>query len=148
MNQDLTYTYLQQLEIDVWERRPTPKQPEWTIIHEASEPLIGKTELLFHAMLASIGQKRDNVLITPINFNIKDSPKLQATPKALLILGEHAAQHLLNIEQPLSFLREKTHYYGEQRIPVIVSYHPTHLLSHAADKSSAFTDWLRVKALL
>lgn len=208
MNKDLKYDYLQQLDIDVWERRPAPKQPselellqkkaeacqacalaktrthvvfgtgnpqaEWMIIGEApgfyedqqGEPFVGKAGQLLNAMIASQGKQRSDLYIANVlkcrppdnrdplpEESTQCTPFLQqqiqlVSPKAILALGRYAAQFLLKTEQSIGSLRGKTHYYGEQRIPVIVSYHPAYLLRNPIDKAKALADWLRIKHLL
>ena len=66
--------------------------------------------------------------------------KFFSQPKVLLVLGQVAAQQLLNTQTPLEQLREKSHTYGTQNIPLIATYHPAHLLLNPRDKRKAWQD--------
>ena len=59
-------------------------------------------------------------------------------PRVVCALGRTAANALLNTEQPLGALRGRPHAVGG--IPVIVTYHPAHLLRHPEAKRDAWTD--------
>jgi DNA polymerase len=38
--------------------------------------------------------------------------------------------------------------YGEEKIPLIVTYHPAYLLRSPGDKKKAYEDWLVIKGLM
>lgn len=140
-------------------------QPAWMVIGEApaendeklGEPLLGKAGQLFDAMLAAVAKKRSHgVFLTNI---VKCRPpddrtphldeisacapylKRQialASPKLLLTLGELSAQTILNRRESLDALRTAG---GEfAGIPVVVTYHPSHLLRSPLEKSKAWVD--------
>ena len=58
-------------------------------------------------------------------------------PKLLLAVGRIAAHYLLNDKRSLSVLRGKIYNYGENKTPLIVSYHPAYLLRNPKDKANA-----------
>lgn len=67
-------------------------------------------------------------------------------PRALLVLGEQAAQYLLDSSAPLAQLRGQAHQY--QGIPLVVTQEPAYLLRHAAEKAAAWSDLCRLRQLL
>lgn len=145
---------------------------EWMIIGEApgfyedkeAKPFVGRAGQLLDAMIASIGQKREEVYVAnvlkcrpPENRDPLPEEVSQCTPflikqieliapKMILALGRHAARFLLNTTESISALRGKQHHWRET--PVLVSYHPAYLLRNPQEKSKAFVDWLRVKKQL
>lgn len=149
-------------------------EADWMIIGEApgfyedkqAEPFVGRAGQLLNAMIASTGKKRSDIYIAnvlkcrpPDNRDplpeevaqckpfLKEQIEL-VSPKVILALGRHAAKFLLETEQSIGTLREKSQIWGEKQIPVFVSYHPAYLLRNPSDKSKAFLDWLRVKKQL
>ncbi len=68
-------------------------------------------------------------------------------PKAILILGRTAAQHLLQQQAPLSTLRNDTHTLTETQIPAVVTYHPRNLLRQPTDKRKAWEDLKQFRTL-
>ncbi len=125
-------------------------------------PFAAQSGRLLDNMLAAIGLSRDGgVYLTNI---VKCRPPahgspqqdeirqcagwLQAqvervAPRLILALGRSAAQGLLSVETPLPELRGQLHVqFGR---PVLVSYHPTHLLRTPRDKAKAWEDLLRVR---
>lgn len=93
---------------------------------------------LLTAMLNAINLKRDDVLI--VDIEMLDKQMLLTKPRLILAMGEVAAHALLQTTTSLSSLRNQTYYYGDDQIPLIVSYHPTHLLIHPEDKRHAWQD--------
>ncbi len=70
----------------------------------------------------------------------------QYAPKIIIVMGEVAAQSLLNANESLENLRGKTHLH--HNLPVVVTYHPSHLLANAADKAKAWADLCLAKRLV
>jgi DNA polymerase len=147
---------------------------EWMIIGEApgfyedqqGKPFVGRAGQLLNAMLASVGKKREDVYIAnvlkcrppnnrdPLPDEVEQcTPFLKQqiesiSPKVILALGRHAAQFLLNTDVPMGKLRGKSYEWGENNIPVFVSYHPAYLLRNPSEKLKAWMDWLLVKKRL
>jgi DNA polymerase len=69
-------------------------------------------------------------------------------PFSILAVGR-AAQSLLGSEEPLANLRQVTHglMVAGQKIPLIATHHPFHLLSHPADKAAAWQDLQLLKTV-
>ncbi len=67
-------------------------------------------------------------------------------PKALLLLGEVAAQAVLGTDHELAALRNKRHTYLS--IPAIVTYHPAMLLAKPELKRQSWADLQKFRDLL
>lgn len=67
-------------------------------------------------------------------------------PKAIVALGRHAAQSLLQTDKSVSQLRGRWHAY--QGIPLRVTFHPAYLLRNEADKKKCWEDIKHVTRLL
>jgi DNA polymerase len=61
-------------------------------------------------------------------------------PRILLSVGRISAQHLLSTSQPVGRLRGSVHTFGEQAIPLVVTYHPAYLLRSPEQKANAWAD--------
>lgn len=141
------------------------ENPDWLLVGEApgtdedvqGEPFVGKAGKLLDNMLESIGLDRSkNVFITnalkchpPGNRNLlpgevaRCGPYLKRQiellkPKLIVCLGSFAAQSLLNQNVSMAEARGSVHHY--QGTPMIVTYHPAHLLSVPHDKARAWED--------
>ena len=69
-------------------------------------------------------------------------------PFSILVVGR-AAQSLLDTNEPLEKLRQKTHslMVASQKIPLIVTHHPVSLLNHPSDKAAVWQDLQLVKTV-
>jgi len=145
-----------------------PEQSDWLFVGEApgqqedrqGKPFVGRAGSLLTQMLLALGQSREQVFITntlkcrpPGNrdpepdelkacepFLIKQIALLQ--PGVMVALGHISAQALLNSDQPLGKLRGQVYRYGPDNVPLIVTYHPAHLLRNPADKAKVWEDLL------
>ena len=61
-------------------------------------------------------------------------------PKLILSVGRISAQMLLQSDTPVGRLRGRVHYYGERRIPLVVTYHPAYLLRSPEQKAKSWED--------
>ncbi|MBV9576861.1 MAG: uracil-DNA glycosylase [Gammaproteobacteria bacterium] len=142
------------------------KQAELMVIGEApgyhedqqGEPFVGRAGQLLTEMLKAIGFERQQIYIANI---LKCRPPNNRDPQAeevalctpfldkqialikprlLLAVGRIATHYLLKTKSSLESLRTKQHSYGEQAIPLIVTYHPAYLLRNPSDKKKAFLD--------
>lgn len=150
------------------------KQAQLMIIGEApganedkqGEPFVGRAGRLLNSMLLSIDLTRDDVYITNVLKsrppNNRDpnpeevaicTPYLQRQialikPKLILAVGRIAAHHLLATDLPMTQLRGREFSYGDQKIPLIVTYHPAYLLRAPREKRKAWEDMERVTKFL
>lgn len=138
----------------------------WLIVGEApgaeedrrGEPFVGRAGQLLNAMLRSIGLAREAVFIANVLKcrppNNRDPSAAEAAsclpyltrqiallrPKIVLVVGRIAAQNLLTTDEPLAKLRQRTHRFGADRVPVVVTYHPAYLLRSPTEKRKAWSD--------
>jgi DNA polymerase len=139
---------------------------EWLIVGEApgaeedrqGEPFVGRAGKLLNAMLRAIGLPRERVFIAnvvkcrPPGNRDPGAPEVREClpylhrqiallqPKIMLAVGRIAAQNLLETDEPLARMRQKVHVFGPARVPLVVTYHPAHLLRTPADKRKAWDD--------
>ncbi|MBI4227226.1 MAG: uracil-DNA glycosylase [Candidatus Omnitrophica bacterium] len=131
-------------------------------------PFVGAAGGLLTKMIQALTLSRDDVYIAntvkcrPPGNRVPQPEELAACrrfleaqvalirPKVICTLGRTAANALLNCDAPLGALRglAGTRYQlvpgtGEE-IPVIVTYHPAHLLRHPEAKRDAWTDLQRL----
>lgn len=133
---------------------------------QQGEPFVGRAGQLLNAMLQAIELEREQVYIANI---LKCRPPNNRDPQAdevstctpflneqialvkpnlLLAVGRIAAHYLLKTKSSLESLRQKTHTYGADNTPLIITYHPAYLLRNPADKKKAYADLLFVKRIL
>lgn len=125
---------------------------------QQGEPFVGRAGQLLTKMITTTGFQREQVYIAnilkcrPPN-NRDPQPEEVATctpflkqqinlvqPRLLVAVGRIAAHYLLNTKASLESLRNTIHYYGENKIPLIITYHPAYLLRNPIDKKKAFSD--------
>ena len=130
------------------------------------EPFVGRAGRLLDAMLAAIGLARGDVYIANI---VKCRPPRNRDPQAgeiaacsgylrrqieavsprlLVAAGRVAAQSLLSTTQSIGSLRGRTFRYGEDRLPVVVMYHPAYFLRSPLEKRKAWDDLVRLRSML
>ena len=130
------------------------------------EPFVGRAGKLLDAMLAAIGLGRSDVYIANI---VKCRPPRNrdphadeiiacsgylrrqietVSPRLLVAAGRVAAQSLLSTTKPIGQLRGRTYRYGEDRLPVLVMYHPAYFLRSPLEKRKAWEDLVRVRSVL
>ena len=127
------------------------------------EPFVGRAGLLLASMLEAISLHRNDIFIANILKcrppNNRDpsprevelcTPYLQnqiafIQPKIIVAVGRIAAHFLLNTNEAMKNLRGQTFSYGEQKIPLIVTYHPAYLLRSPREKAKSYVDMLRIK---
>ena len=124
----------------------------------AGEPFVGRAGGLLTQMLAAIGLSRDEVFIANIlkcrppgnrNPSVEeaaacrhwlDQQVAMIKPKLIISVGGVSATNLLQTQASVGQLRGEVHYLGEERIPLIVTYHPAYLLRKPSDKAKAWQD--------
>ncbi len=142
------------------------RQADWMIIGEApgadedrqGEPFVGRAGLLLNEMLHAAGYQRSEVYIAnilkcrpPSNRDpsaeemASCEPWLQQQitliqPKLILAVGRIAAHGLLQTTTPVGRLRGRVHHYGDEEIPLIVTYHPAYLLRSPLEKRKVWED--------
>jgi len=123
----------QQLGIVRWVSHKVLDPARCNLMVIGDKPLDEREGQLLSAMIRSLNL--DDVHITDSRDQI-DAMK----PALLLVLGDNTARDLLNTDAAMESLRGKLHSYGENKTPLIVTYHPGYLLQNPADKKKAFLD--------
>jgi hypothetical protein len=67
-------------------------------------------------------------------------------PKMIIVMGKKATVSLLNLTDQIESLRGKLYQYNS--LPVVVTYHPNHLLKHSIDKANAWADLCLAKSAI
>ncbi len=129
-------------------------------------PFVGRAGQLLESMLLSIGLDRQQVYIANILKcrppNNRDPERSEVDtctpflkrqlsliqPRLIVALGRIAAHFLLNTTTPMNRLRQQQYTYGENKIPLLVTFHPAYLLRSPLEKSKAYDDLLLIKELL
>ncbi|MDM8545369.1 uracil-DNA glycosylase [Candidatus Venteria ishoeyi] len=150
------------------------KQANWLLIGEASgsdedrlgEPFVGRAGKLLNAMLTAVGANREQVYIAntvkchPPHNRDPNAPEIKRCapflerqiqllqPRLILALGKVAAQRLLQTEAAMASFRQQQYTYGENKIPLLVTYHPAYLLRRPKEKAKAWEDLLRAITLV
>jgi DNA polymerase len=124
------------------------------------EPFVGRAGQLLDSMLKAMGFARSDVFIAnvlkcrpPGNRDPRPTEVEQCfpflerqielvDPRAILCVGRIAAQNLLKTDAPLGRLRGRVHHLGNDRRPVVVTYHPAYLLRSPGEKRKAWQDLL------
>jgi len=141
---------------------------DWMFVEEApgeqddwhGQPFMGKAGALFDNMLKAVNLQRATVFITPLVkcrpvANIAPSKEevascmhfLQAQiervrPKCIVVFGR-AANLLLGSNETIEALRAKDCFINDangKQVPVVVTYHPNHLMIAQADKARVWQD--------
>ncbi len=134
----------------------------------SGRPLSGQAGILLDNMLRAIGLARDAVFITDV---VKCRPMLGRSPQpeeidacadylqqqmamvqpaCVLLLG-NAAQSVLGSSQPVGELRESPDLHltiQGRHVPVVVTFHPNHLMANQAAKPLAWADLKRIRKIL
>ena len=131
---------------------------------QRGEPFVGRAGQLLEQMLLAIGVRREQAFIANVlkcrpPENRDPAPDEMAAcrpfldrqiallqPRVILALGSCAVKALLGGEGRVGSLRGQEHEHAGT--PVVVSYHPAYLLRNTADKSKAWEDLCRLRALL
>ena len=67
-------------------------------------------------------------------------------PNIMIVMGEKAIVSLLDLTDQIDNLRGKLYQYSN--LPVVVTYHPNHLLKHSIDKANAWVDLCLAKSVI
>jgi len=130
------------------------------------EPFVGRAGQLLTAMLHAIGLARDAVYIANVlkcrppgnrNPSVAEVAACQPflhrqlaliRPKVMLAVGGIAAHNLLDTDEAVGRLRNRVHFYGEERTPLLVTYHPAYLLRRPEEKAKVWQDLQKLHGML
>jgi DNA polymerase len=132
---------------------------------ESGRPFVGPAgQLLERILEAAMGLQRSEVFIANLNKcwppgnRAPEADEVAAClpyleqqvqlvqPEVLVCLGRTAAQNLLGSTESLASMRSQDHSY--KGVPVIVTWHPAHLLREPSKKRETWEDIKRVNKLL
>ncbi len=138
---------------------------DWMVIGESpdistngqNQPYAGDSGVILTNMLQAVGisQPRSQAyLVNILKSSMQDKASeensqlnrllleriQQVKPKVLLIVGQIAAQNLLNSNEPLIILRGRKHILPDLKTSIVVTYYPSYLLSKPIDKRKAWED--------
>ena len=121
-------------------------------------PFVGRAGLLLNQMLLAAGLSRESVYIAnilkcrpPGNRN-PDVQEVKAChgylqqqialiqPEVIFSAGGVAAKNLLQSDEAVGKLRGRIRHYGESKIPLLVTYHPSYLLRKPSEKAKSWQD--------
>jgi uracil-DNA glycosylase family 4 len=133
---------------------------------QQGEPFVGRAGQLLTAMLKAIEFERSDVYIAnilkcrppnnrdPLAEEVElctrflDQQIALIQPRVLLAVGRIAAHYLLKTKASLESLRNKIHYYGDNKTQLVITYHPAYLLRNPIDKRKAWVDLQFVQKLI
>jgi DNA polymerase len=138
--------YLNAIGIQVWVRRnipvpvPTPPPSPVNLMFITEAPKENeKAEKIFDAMLYAIDLNLEKINIAYICDNFLEQIAL-IKPTLIVALGRIAAHELLKTDTLITQLRTQVFEYGDEKIPLIVTYHPKYLLHRPTEKANAWQD--------
>ena len=122
---------------------PMSDQSAWTFV---VDQLQGDSNLLFDKILASLMLSRSQVQV------ISSAQALagQALGQVILAMGSELSRKLLQLDEPFEELRGAVHSLeaGEMEWPVVLTYHPEHLLKRPIDKAKTWQDLILARSLI
>lgn len=137
----MSFKHLHAMGIQSW-RLKAKTYVSYLIVSDEESTLSEQGEQLLNGMLASIELSKEQVLTsTALKQQIGT---LQ--PSVILILGKLAAHHLLNCDTSIEDLRGKFHAF--ENTPILVTYHPAHLLQYPKNKREAYKDLCMLQNIL
>ncbi|MEY3950808.1 MAG: hypothetical protein RJB21_566, partial [Pseudomonadota bacterium] len=115
----------------------------WTfVVDELSEV----SNLLFDKILASI-------MLTRATIQLVNSAEVQVDGikgQIVVAMGSGLGKTLLGLQEPFNELRGAVHSFEQagDEIPVVLTYHPDHLLKNPLDKIKTWQDLLLARSLI
>jgi DNA polymerase III psi subunit len=115
----------------------------WTFV---IDQLSGDASLLFDKILASLMLTRAQVQI----ISSAEALSGKASGHVILAMGSDLGKRLLQLQEPFEELRGAVHSLeqGDTEWPVVLTYHPEHLLKRSVDKSKTWQDLILARSLI
>lgn len=115
----------------------------WTFV---VDQLNGDASLLFDKILASLMLSRTEVQI----LTSTDVLAGQATGQVIVAMGSDMGKKILQMSEPFEELRGAVHSLeaADMEWPIVLTYHPEHLLKRALDKSKTWQDLILARSLI
>jgi len=115
----------------------------WTFV---IDQLSGDASLLFDKILASLMLTRAQIQI----ISSAEALSGKASGHVILAMGSDLGKKLLQLQEPFEELRGAVHSLeqGDTEWPVVLTYHPEHLLKRSVDKSKTWQDLILARSLI
>jgi|GEM_PF-715225 len=115
----------------------------WTFV---MDQLNGDASLLFDKILASLMLSRDQIQILTSSEVLAG----KATGQVIMAMGSDMGKKLLQMTEPFEELRATVHSLeaAEMEWPIVLTYHPEHLLKRSLDKSKTWQDLILARSLI
>jgi DNA polymerase III psi subunit len=115
----------------------------WTFV---MDQLNGDASLLFDKILASLMLSKDQIQILTSSEVLAG----KATGQVIMAMGSDMGKKLLQMTEPFEELRGAVHSLeaAEMEWPIVLTYHPEHLLKRPMDKSKTWQDLILARSLI
>jgi hypothetical protein len=115
----------------------------WTFV---MDQLNGDASLLFDKILASLMLSRDQIQILTSSEVLAG----KVTGQVIMAMGSDMGKKILQMNEPFEELRGAVHSLeaAEMEWPIVLTYHPEHLLKRPLDKSKTWQDLILARSLI
>jgi DNA polymerase III psi subunit len=115
----------------------------WTFV---VDQLSGDAALLFDKILASLMLSRNSIQM----LSSKEALAGKVTGQVVIAMGSQMGRTLLQMDDGFEELRGAVHSLEQagDELPVVLTYHPEHLLSKPSDKAKTWQDLLLARSLI
>jgi hypothetical protein len=125
------------------ESQPSNQEIVWTFV---VDQLSGDAALLFDKILASLMLSRNTIQL----LSSKEALAGKVSGQVVLAMGAQMGRQLLQMDDGFEELRGAVHSLeqAEDELPVVLTYHPEHLLNKPSDKAKTWQDLLLARSLI
>ncbi len=115
----------------------------WTFV---VDQLSGDAALLFDKILASLMLSRNTIQL----LSSKEALAGKVTGQVVIAMGSQMGRTLLQMDDGFEELRGAVHSleHAGDELPVVLTYHPEHLLNKPSDKAKTWQDLLLARSLI
>jgi arginine utilization protein RocB len=115
----------------------------WTFV---VDQLSGDAALLFDKILASLMLSRNTIQL----LSSKEALAGKVSGQVVIAMGSQMGRQLLQMDDGFEELRGAVHSLeqAEDELPVVLTYHPEHLLNKPSDKAKTWQDMLLARSLI
>ncbi len=115
----------------------------WTFV---VDQLSGDAALLFDKILASLMLSRNTIQL----LSSKEALAGKVTGQVVIAMGSQMGRTLLQMDDGFEELRGAVHSleHAGDELPVVLTYHPEHLLNKPGDKAKTWQDLLLARSLI
>ncbi len=115
----------------------------WTFV---ADQLSGDAALLFDKILASLMLSRNTIQL----LSSADALAGKVKGQVVIAMGQEMGRQLLQMDDGFEELRGTVHSLeqAEDELPLVLTYHPEHLLNKPSDKAKTWQDLLLARSLI